>query len=188
MNSVVPVFDSTPFTPPALAAIPVTVNPAVEDLAVEDPGSQVRAIVRAMRRLSVGNGKLRSRLANDLGISVVELNALAHVSDAHGLTPKQLAHELHLTTGSITTLSDRLESSGFLVRKPNPADRRSLLLQLTPAGKHAIAWVYEQFAAAVITTMTRDGNYAVPGIIEFMETTAHALNKAAEKPQDEPSS
>ncbi|MCZ2403443.1 MarR family transcriptional regulator [Paenarthrobacter sp. Z7-10] len=62
-----------------------------------------------------------------------------HVSDAHGLTPKQLAHELHLTAGSITTMSDRLESSGFLVRKPNPADRRSLLLQLTPAGTCAIA-------------------------------------------------
>jgi MarR family transcriptional regulator, organic hydroperoxide resistance regulator len=50
-----------------------------------------------------------------------------------------IARELGITTGGTSKLVDRIEASGYCRRLPNPADRRSSLLELTPAGKRMFA-------------------------------------------------
>ncbi|WP_426988444.1 MarR family winged helix-turn-helix transcriptional regulator [Pseudarthrobacter sp. Y6] len=150
------------------------VRPALggaDDAAAAD----ARAIVNAMRHLDIGNGRLRARLARELGLSVAELNALAFVRDSGDLTPKHLSLDLNITTGSVTSMIDRLERAGFLRRGPNPADRRSLLLQLTPAGTQAMDWVYDHFHRAVSATILGEAAPSVPGVAKFLECTAAAL-------------
>ena len=44
------------------------------------------------------------------------------------LTPRQLAEYTGLTSGTITGVIDRLESHGFVTRKPDPADRRKVVV------------------------------------------------------------
>ena len=46
-----------------------------------------------------------------------------------------IARELGITTGGTSKLVDRIEANGYCRRLPNPADRRSSLLQLTEAGR-----------------------------------------------------
>ena len=43
-----------------------------------------------------------------------------------------------LTSGSITSAVDRLESQGLLERQPHPTDRRAFLVHLTQAGEALI--------------------------------------------------
>jgi DNA-binding MarR family transcriptional regulator len=50
-----------------------------------------------------------------------------------------IAHELGITTGGTSKLVDRIEASGYCRRLPNPDDRRSSLLELTPEGKRLFA-------------------------------------------------
>ena len=50
-----------------------------------------------------------------------------------------IATELGITTGGTSKLVDRIEASGYCRRLPNPEDRRSSLLELTPAGKRMFA-------------------------------------------------
>jgi DNA-binding MarR family transcriptional regulator len=50
-----------------------------------------------------------------------------------------IASELRITTGGASKLVDRIEASGYCRRRPNPADRRSSLLELTPAGRRILA-------------------------------------------------
>jgi DNA-binding MarR family transcriptional regulator len=38
----------------------------------------------------------------------------------------------------MTKRLDRLEAAGHLVRRPDPGDRRGVLIELTPAGRHTI--------------------------------------------------
>jgi DNA-binding MarR family transcriptional regulator len=38
----------------------------------------------------------------------------------------------------VTRLADRLEEAGFVTRRPNPADRRGVLLSATAAGRKLI--------------------------------------------------
>jgi DNA-binding MarR family transcriptional regulator len=47
---------------------------------------------------------------------------------------KELAAAVHCTRATMTGLVDTLEKKGLVARTPNPNDRRSLLVQLTPAG------------------------------------------------------
>jgi MarR family transcriptional regulator, organic hydroperoxide resistance regulator len=50
-----------------------------------------------------------------------------------------IASELGITTGGTSKLIDRIEASGHCRRRPNPADRRSSLLELTSAGRQLFA-------------------------------------------------
>lgn len=45
-------------------------------------------------------------------------------------SPKEIAGRLGLSSGSATALIDRLEKAGFLHRRPNPGDRRGVLVSL----------------------------------------------------------
>jgi MarR family transcriptional regulator, organic hydroperoxide resistance regulator len=50
-----------------------------------------------------------------------------------------IARELGITTGGTSKLVDRIEASGYCRRRPNPDDRRSSLLELTPEGRRILA-------------------------------------------------
>jgi DNA-binding MarR family transcriptional regulator len=52
-------------------------------------------------------------------------------------SPGALARDLELSSGAVTSRLDRLEALGFLNRLPDPADRRGVLVELTPEGRAA---------------------------------------------------
>ena len=84
------------------------------------------------RRLDVALADLHTAFARRLHVSQPELMAITHVSNAGTLGPSELAHRIDVTTGAVTALVDRLAERGHLERRPHPADRRKLLLQVTP--------------------------------------------------------
>jgi DNA-binding MarR family transcriptional regulator len=47
----------------------------------------------------------------------------------------QLGKQLQIHQTSITSLVDRLEKQGLIKRTPHPTDRRSILAEMTPAGR-----------------------------------------------------
>jgi DNA-binding MarR family transcriptional regulator len=49
-----------------------------------------------------------------------------------------IATQLGITTGGTSKLIDRIEASGYCRRLPNPADRRSSLLELTAEGRRVL--------------------------------------------------
>jgi len=49
-------------------------------------------------------------------------------------SPKHLGRTVRQTTAGITRTVDRLERAGLVARTPAPGDRRSLFVELTPAG------------------------------------------------------
>jgi DNA-binding MarR family transcriptional regulator len=50
------------------------------------------------------------------------------------MTPSELGERLIVTRATVTGLLDSLERTGFVRRSANPADRRSLVVEITPAG------------------------------------------------------
>lgn len=61
-----------------------------------------------------------------------------------------LARALGLTTGSITPLVDRTESTGWVGRVPDTRDRRRTLVRVTTRGKEFIDDVANQFGQSMI--------------------------------------
>lgn len=54
------------------------------------------------------------------------------------LTPARLAERIALTTGATSTLLNRLETSGHIVRTREHSDRRVVTLHVTPSS-HQLA-------------------------------------------------
>ena len=88
-----------------------------------------------LRALVLGNERYRRSVAESLGLGITELRTLMQLHNAGPHTPRQIADFLGFSTGSTTAILDRLEGGGFIVRTPNPNDRRSLLINLTPSAK-----------------------------------------------------
>jgi DNA-binding MarR family transcriptional regulator len=62
------------------------------------------------------------------------LAALRRSGPPYCLTPKQLAGSLLLSGAGMTNRLDRLEALHLIARKPEPNDRRSILIKLTKQG------------------------------------------------------
>jgi DNA-binding MarR family transcriptional regulator len=108
---------------------------------VDDATPAQHDIADAMSAFAVlraENSRLLSALAASLKIAATDFRALFHIASTDQVTPKHIAEHLGLTTGAMTALVDRIEGAGLAQRVPNPSDRRSLLVELTDAGRAAV--------------------------------------------------
>jgi DNA-binding MarR family transcriptional regulator len=86
----------------------------------------------SLQRFGLARDQMRSALASGAGISPADLDALEHLEADGPLTQRQLGDRLSLTSGAITMLVDRLENGGWVRRRRHPADRRYVLVELSP--------------------------------------------------------
>ncbi|MFE6507694.1 MarR family winged helix-turn-helix transcriptional regulator [Nocardioides sp. NPDC057767] len=76
------------------------------------------------------------------------LAALRRAGDPYELSPGRLLRETLVTSGTMTNRVDRLASRGLVERLPDPADRRGVLVRLTPDGKATVDSAFEALLAA----------------------------------------
>jgi MarR family transcriptional regulator, organic hydroperoxide resistance regulator len=79
------------------------------------------------------------RLRREVGLPLALFESLTAIADAESCRVQELATGLGVSAGSASKLADRLCVLGYCQRLPNPADRRSSLLQLTAAGQRKLA-------------------------------------------------
>jgi DNA-binding MarR family transcriptional regulator len=167
--------------------VPQQVDELAKATPAEGPNTTHQAgllrIVQGLRRVDTGTYALRIRLSEKLGIGTIDINAMAFVGEVDGLTPKDLGKALNITTGSVTAMVDRLEAKGFMVRKPNPTDRRSVLLHLSPEGTDAMQWANDHFAAAAGALLQASSEDSIVDIAEFLEGIGQRLMAAATDPE-----
>jgi DNA-binding MarR family transcriptional regulator len=63
------------------------------------------------------------------------------------LTPSALVERTMVTSGAVSKRVDRLAERGLVVRRPRPADRRSVVVALTPKGRRVIDAAMEEHVA-----------------------------------------
>jgi DNA-binding MarR family transcriptional regulator len=79
-----------------------------------------------------------TRLKSELNLPLTHFEPMTVIDRIPGCRVYDIAKELDITVGGTSKLVDRIEASGFCRRLPNPADRRSSLLELTEAGKRML--------------------------------------------------
>lgn len=67
-------------------------------------------------------------------LTVQKALLLLEISPESGKNPRVLAKELDIENSSMSGLLDRLEKQGLIARRPDPSDRRGILIFLTPEG------------------------------------------------------
>jgi len=63
------------------------------------------------------------------------LSALRRQGPPYELSPGALLHTTLVTSGTMTNRIDRLEEAGLVRRRPDPQDKRGILVTLTQAGQ-----------------------------------------------------
>jgi DNA-binding MarR family transcriptional regulator len=89
-------------------------------------GSLLHQVVRAITT------ELDRRFAS-LGVTTQQAALLLNACSGVG-SPSQLTHAVGTDTAGMTKLLDRLEAKGLVRRRPNPDDRRSVLVEPTERG------------------------------------------------------
>jgi len=82
---------------------------------------------------------LDARLKDEFDLPLTHFEPMSVMDRVPGCRVYDIARELGITTGGTSKLVDRIEASGYCRRLPNPADRRSSLLELTPEGRRLFA-------------------------------------------------
>jgi DNA-binding MarR family transcriptional regulator len=106
--------------------------PSVPDLPSE-------VVFDGLRAFSAASDLLDAAVADHLGLNRTDLRCLDHLARTGPPPAGHLATAVGLTTGALTTAVDRLERAGYVQRQHDAADRRRVLVALTPAAERVIA-------------------------------------------------
>jgi DNA-binding MarR family transcriptional regulator len=103
-------------------------------------------LVRVETRLYNAVGE---RLKAATGIGAGRFELLRYVRDHPDARVADLASAFAIGVGATSKIVDRQEKEGWMVRRPNPANRRSSLLALTPAGEAVVSRAEAVWRAAI---------------------------------------
>lgn len=104
---------------------------------------------------------LESQLG-DLSLRAGEAVLITVLAD-QGLTMSGVMEALHIKASTATSLVTRLEREGLVKRSPNPDDKRSLIVSLTPSGRRQLGSIRSAFEALDEAIFRAAGVRAVEG-------------------------
>jgi DNA-binding MarR family transcriptional regulator len=91
---------------------------------------------RIERTQQILKRELRNRFHNQgYDISPMQWVVLYRLWQRDGMTPVEIAESTFRDRPNITRMIEVLERNGLVTRRPNPNDRRSFFVMLTPAGR-----------------------------------------------------
>ena len=108
-----------------------------DDFYDQTPDANVMATEAVMNTIRTADMlfDLIGRLLRPLNVSAAGGLVLGILRDHGPMSPSALGERLIVTRATVTGLVDSLEQHGFVRRSANPTDRRSLVVQITPAGQ-----------------------------------------------------
>jgi DNA-binding MarR family transcriptional regulator len=95
------------------------------------------AVMNTMRTADLLFDRI-GRLLRPLGVSAAGGLVLGLLRDHGRMSPSELGDRLIVTRATVTGLIDSLERRGFVRRTANPADRRSIFVEITADGLAAV--------------------------------------------------
>jgi DNA-binding MarR family transcriptional regulator len=148
---------------------------ALDDVPLTDGDARVRPLANAIRAFDYEYRQFRMRVAAGQGLSIPEFDAFSIVTfSTTPVTPKRLAEDLRMTTGAVTAMTDRLVGAGLFARRPHPTDRRSVHIELTPAGREIVETIYRSFVRA-FAPFASLSDERLDGLVADMEAVTEAV-------------
>jgi DNA-binding MarR family transcriptional regulator len=138
----------------------------------------------ALRRLTAEIDGLDHRAANHLGINRSDLRCLDVLRGLGPSTPTTLAGAVGMTTGGLSLALDRLEAAGYVTRRPNSSDRRSVIIEPTEHLAHAEAEIFGPLVRRMREIIGRYPGADLEVIRDFLDRVAAAAAAAGRSPRE----
>jgi DNA-binding MarR family transcriptional regulator len=141
-------------------------------------------VAMAVRRLDLSMSQMHLEMCERLGLSAAELLALAHLSLDGALGPTGLTRRLHMTTGAMTAMLDRLAERDYVVREPHPVDRRRVVVRLSEAGRERVFTQVHGMAEAVVALSARLSSQQRDAVAGYIEELSRLIATPVPGPDD----
>lgn len=117
------------------------------------PAATAAQALAAMDDLIATSMVGQQEMAQRLGLNVTDLTCFAYVIQAgeNLLTAGDLATRVHVTTGAVTGILNRLERAGYVTRRADPQDRRRVRVAAVPSAVARVHALYEPYYARLNT-------------------------------------
>ncbi len=125
---------------------PGVTAPGRDQLAAQ---ARIDALVAAFTQLGPAWHLWTNACAPPESVSYIRMRLLRALDLGDRLTMTEVSQALGVTQRRVTALVDALTDDGLVVRHPNPADRRSALLQLTETGREQQRLTWRQHQNAI---------------------------------------
>ena len=79
-----------------------------------------------------------ARLRDEFDLPLSRLEPMQVIARRPSCRVNDIAEELSITIGGTSKLVDRIEAAGYCIRRANPDDRRSSVIELTDAGRRVL--------------------------------------------------
>jgi DNA-binding MarR family transcriptional regulator len=120
-------------------------------------------------------------VADRFGLHTTDLECLDLIYLRGRVTAGELARATGLTSGAITTLIDRLERAGYVVREGDPEDRRRRYVRLLPEAIKPIEAVYQPMQAAMFKLWSTFSPRDLKVIADFLSRSTDLSVACVEK-------
>ncbi len=140
---------------------------------METSDLRIQALVRQLKELTAASPDAWT----DVDLTFTQLRALFVLGTRQPLRVSDLAWALHMSLASGSALSDRLVRLGLVVRRSDPGDRRTVLLELGPRGARLLA----RLERAQTERLSRAVRQMTEEEREALVTTLHAFLRVAPK-------
>ena len=97
----------------------------------------------AVRDYGVHLTLFRNAVSEWAGLNATDIECLRLLFLKGIATPSELARHTGLTSGATTAMLDRLEKAGLIARRPNPDDRRGVLIEAEESSSEKMASWFE---------------------------------------------
>jgi DNA-binding MarR family transcriptional regulator len=126
--------------------------------------------------------EIHLRFSREMSMTGGELLALEHLGMEGPLGPTDLAQRLHMRTGAMTALLDRLEEQGRIARRPHASDRRKVVVHLTEHGRDEVMAGLHTMVDEVIAMAQSLPDEERPVIRRFLDDLAALVGRYAKPP------
>lgn len=136
------------------------------------------AVAAAGRVSSTAAVLFHAALSERLGLGPADSKAYDLLLRNGAMTAGQIAEHVGLTSGSVTSLIDRLEKRGFVRREHDTADRRRVIIHADPARMAEAAPLMAGFLDDMNALMAAYSDDELRLLLDFMRRAA-ALSQNA---------
>jgi DNA-binding MarR family transcriptional regulator len=136
-------------------------------------------MVRLTRLQQIASDKMDDAFSRVTGINLTDGRCIDLLDVHDGLTAGELAEAASLSPGAVTTVLDRLERMELVTRTRDAADRRRVLVELTPKARELAFEIYGPLAAYAGDYIEQLSDDDIQTISRFLEMAIEVNERRA---------